>query len=99
MSAITDGTSNTVVFSEWVKGTGSARAGLNMVYNNGIPFPSANNYVPLVNYFSACRSSTTFSKLPAAITKGAFWFNHKNGQGGGYSAHHDAESERLRLFQ
>ena len=85
LSAITDGTSNTVMFSEWVKGKGIATPGLNMVYNNNISFPSANTYVPLLTYYSACKTTTTLSTLTAAINKGAFWFNHKNGQGGGYS--------------
>jgi prepilin-type N-terminal cleavage/methylation domain-containing protein len=39
LASITDGTSNTVIFSEWVKGknAGLARQGLDQVYNIGIP--------------------------------------------------------------
>ena len=32
LAAITDGTSNTAMFSEWVKGKGTTQNGLNMVY-------------------------------------------------------------------
>ena len=85
LSSVTDGTSNTVVFSEWVKGTGTKTPGLSVVYNNKIGFPGNNTFVPLITYFNACRSTTTISTLTAAANKGAFWFNHKCGQGGGYS--------------
>src|SRR4051794_4860110 len=51
LASITDGTSNTVIFSEWVRGTGTATAtGVSQVFINPTPFPSANTYVPLTTY-------------------------------------------------
>ena len=86
LSSVTDGTSNTVMISEWLKGRGDTSLGHHQVYKNGIPFPSANTYVPLINYLQPCKNSTTLSGITGAFNyKGAFWFNHKCGQGGGYS--------------
>lgn len=43
MESFTDGTSNTVIYSEWIKGTGVdpvvSKDGLGMVYNNGPNYP------------------------------------------------------------
>jgi prepilin-type N-terminal cleavage/methylation domain-containing protein len=41
LAGVTDGTSNTVIFSEWIKGKGSAQDGLNMVYVSTTTFSTA----------------------------------------------------------
>jgi prepilin-type N-terminal cleavage/methylation domain-containing protein/prepilin-type processing-associated H-X9-DG protein len=83
LASITDGTSNTVIFSEWVRGKGTSTSrGLEQVYTSTTGFPTANSYVPLQTYVNACQSST---KTSPYNYKGAFWYNHKCGQGGGYS--------------
>ncbi len=82
LASITDGTSNTVIMSEWVKGRGDNSLGVQQVFVAPMTFPSANVYVPLVNYVQVCKITTTISPYNY---KGAFWFNDKCGQGGGYS--------------
>jgi prepilin-type N-terminal cleavage/methylation domain-containing protein/prepilin-type processing-associated H-X9-DG protein len=84
LAAITDGTSNTIIFSEWVKGLNNTTSpGLQQIYNATLAFPTTNTYVPLTTYFNSCYSSnaihTSFSR------KGIDWCNQWNGQGGGYS--------------
>jgi prepilin-type N-terminal cleavage/methylation domain-containing protein/prepilin-type processing-associated H-X9-DG protein len=82
-ASITDGTSNTAIFSEWIKGKAmTTSVGLDQVFMSTTPFPSANTFVPLLTYLSACQTSTSSSPY---IYKGCFWLNHKCGQGGGYS--------------
>ena len=87
-AGVTDGTSNTVIFSEWLKGRGDTTPSIYQVYNNGIGFPGANTFVPLTTYIAACQGSTTLANATSNNfynIKGAYWFNHKCGQGGGYS--------------
>ncbi len=85
LSAITDGTSNTVMFSEWVKGKGTVTTGLAQVYSNNTSFPGTNGFVPLIMYLQPCRDSQKLNTLGSAVIKGGYWYNHKCGQGGGYS--------------
>ena len=83
LAAVADGLSNTAIFSEWVLGKGSATStGLDQVFVNPTAFPSANAYVYPLTYLTTCQSST---KISPYNYKGAFWYNHKCGQGGGYS--------------
>src|SRR4051794_2713188 len=84
LASITDGTSNTVIFSEWVRGmNGTTSTGLHQVYSMPMAFPTANTYVPLTTYLTACRTTTTV--YPSGDHKGQSWPNHYCGQGGGYS--------------
>jgi prepilin-type N-terminal cleavage/methylation domain-containing protein/prepilin-type processing-associated H-X9-DG protein len=95
LASVSDGTTNTVIFSEWVRGKGSSSSrGLDQVYKSPTAFPSANTFVPLTTYLQACRSATTIS---AFIYKGAYWYNHKCGQGGGYS-HIMTPNQRACIF-
>jgi prepilin-type N-terminal cleavage/methylation domain-containing protein/prepilin-type processing-associated H-X9-DG protein len=93
-SAIRDGTANTALFSEWVKGkggdpaTGGAKDGLNFVYN-----------IPGFNWDQHVNDRTGNDTLPARCQnapllsqggggwdfKGELWFMHDGGRGGGYS--------------
>ncbi len=76
ISAVTDGTSNTAGFSEWVKGTsGQDTPGANLVYaiaqyTNGGP----------QNDSSVCRAATT----PLWDFKGEYWTLQDTGRGGPY---------------
>jgi len=67
---------------------------VSQVFINPTPFPSANTYVPLTTYVATCQSSTTVSPY---TYKGAFWYNHKCGQGGGYS-HIMTPNKRACIF-
>jgi prepilin-type N-terminal cleavage/methylation domain-containing protein/prepilin-type processing-associated H-X9-DG protein len=80
LASITDGTSNTVVFSEWVKGknAGLTRPGLDQVYYIG--FAELPGKTPL-QYQQACQSSTTI----AYAQKGIDWLLQSCGKGGSYS--------------
>ena len=89
LAAIIDGTSNTAMFSEWVKGKGTAQNGTNMVYvatttfSTTAPSPAFRGTLgtTLSYYASTCttRTATTFTQ------KGAFWAYEGCGSGGGYT--------------
>jgi prepilin-type N-terminal cleavage/methylation domain-containing protein/prepilin-type processing-associated H-X9-DG protein len=76
LASITDGTSNTAAFSEWIKGkSGQNAPGLNLVYAiaqyaNGGP----------QNDFATCVASTT----PLWDFKGEYWTLQDTGRGGPY---------------
>jgi prepilin-type N-terminal cleavage/methylation domain-containing protein/prepilin-type processing-associated H-X9-DG protein len=76
ISTVTDGTSNTAGFSEWVKGTsGRGTPGANLVY----AIAQYNNGGPL-NDQSACRAAST----PLWDFKGEYWTLQDTGRGGPY---------------
>jgi prepilin-type N-terminal cleavage/methylation domain-containing protein/prepilin-type processing-associated H-X9-DG protein len=76
LASITDGTSNTAAFSEWVKGTSGQNAlGLNMVYS----IPQYANGGP-ANDYNLCKASTT----PLWDFKGEYWTLQDTGRGGPY---------------
>jgi len=82
LASIIDGTSNTVIFSEWIKGTNFStvqtnRLGLDQVFTG--PAETPNN--GLLAYQSACKASKTLNYSG----KGADWVNQKVANGGGYS--------------
>jgi len=82
IATITDGTSNTIIFSEWIKGTDldnvvTTRFGLDQVFTG--PAETPNN--GLLKYQQACLASKTLNYSG----KGVDWVNHKVANGGGYS--------------
>jgi prepilin-type processing-associated H-X9-DG protein len=89
LATITDGTSNTAIFSEWVKGKGTTQPGLNMVYVSNTTFSTTapspafrqTLQATLQFYAATCTSktATTFTQ------KGAFWAYEGCGSGGGYT--------------
>jgi prepilin-type N-terminal cleavage/methylation domain-containing protein/prepilin-type processing-associated H-X9-DG protein len=85
LAKISDGLSNTALFSEWIRGRNlpNSNTGLSRVYDASIAFPSTNGSVPLINYLKGCESSTT--PYPAYDAKGPKWLNHNCAEGGGYS--------------
>jgi prepilin-type N-terminal cleavage/methylation domain-containing protein/prepilin-type processing-associated H-X9-DG protein len=89
LATVTDGTSNTAIYSEWVRGknqtTGGFTDGPHQTYKVGAPYaaaPTTNTYVNPINYLNACKSSTAYY---GADHKGQTWLNHFCGQGGCYS--------------
>jgi prepilin-type N-terminal cleavage/methylation domain-containing protein/prepilin-type processing-associated H-X9-DG protein len=86
LATITDGTSNTVIFSEWIKGDLSTTntRGLEQIMVSSDAYPATNTYVLPTVYSSDCQASTTISATNENV-KGCFWYNDKCGQGGGYS--------------
>jgi prepilin-type processing-associated H-X9-DG protein len=81
-ASITDGTSNTAIFSEWIKGTSAnsinpSRRGLDQVFTG----PPETPHKGLPAYQQACLASTTINYSG----KGVDWVNDKVANGGGYS--------------
>jgi prepilin-type N-terminal cleavage/methylation domain-containing protein/prepilin-type processing-associated H-X9-DG protein len=85
LASITDGTSNTVMFSEWIKADLSTTSmnGLEQIMV-GPAYPATNTYVVPTTYSLGCQASLTISPTNENV-KGCFWYNDKCGQGGGYS--------------
>ncbi len=76
LASVTDGTSNTAAFSEWVKGkSGQNTPGLNLVYS----IAQYTNGGPL-NDVRACTASMT----PLWDFKGEYWTLQDSGRGGPY---------------
>jgi prepilin-type N-terminal cleavage/methylation domain-containing protein/prepilin-type processing-associated H-X9-DG protein len=96
LAAIQDGTSNTAIFSEWVKGTGGAKPGLGSLYLSGLSFSTTTPSPKLVGTLgmslqtasATCQSATTYLPGiggPSGFIKGYSYMEHTNGLGGGYS--------------
>jgi prepilin-type N-terminal cleavage/methylation domain-containing protein/prepilin-type processing-associated H-X9-DG protein len=86
LASVTDGTSNTAIWSEWVRGKGgSSDEGLHQTYSMGAPYqaPSTSAYVAPQLYLNACQGSMTH--YSGGDHKGGPWLNHFCGQGGCYS--------------
>jgi len=86
-ASITDGLSNTAMFSEWVKGKyNNARHGLHLVYENG---PNSTSAVGVADYnFQLnvmCQTAPLLTPQSHWDWKGEYWMWHNNGRGGGYS--------------
>ena len=86
LATITDGTSNTVIFSEWIKAdlSTTSTSGLEQIMVSPDAYPATNTYVLPTVYSADCQSSLTISPANENV-KGCFWYNDKCGQGGGYS--------------
>src|SRR5262249_29783344 len=80
---ITDGLSNTVIFSEFIRGTNEAvTKGLHQIYTTSDTGKAATPVAQLVlNCMKAYNSTAT---VPAA-NKGGEWLDHNTGKGGGYT--------------
>jgi prepilin-type N-terminal cleavage/methylation domain-containing protein/prepilin-type processing-associated H-X9-DG protein len=81
-ASITDGTSNTAIFSEWIKGTSAnsvvkTSMGLDQVFTGPPELPGQT----LLAFQQACLASTTVNYSG----KGVDWVNDKVANGGGYS--------------
>ncbi len=98
-ASITDGTSNTVIFSEWIKGKNqSGQQGLFQVYSANA---NSDNASPLPTLQAACQASTTFFTQTGSPTdwdrKGEEFLNEQCGSGGGYS-HTQTPNKKACVF-
>ncbi|QDV33748.1 DUF1559 family PulG-like putative transporter [Tautonia plasticadhaerens] len=87
LATVRDGTSNTAIYSEWVKGEGSPTQGRPAVYLlTGVDYTPTTSPSPATytvrSLSQACQASTT---LGAQVTKGFCWASQGCGVGGGYS--------------
>jgi prepilin-type N-terminal cleavage/methylation domain-containing protein/prepilin-type processing-associated H-X9-DG protein len=79
LTSITDGTSNTAMFSEFVRGNNSLTApAKTLIFTAGI---SGKTATPLQNIVNSCNSATTVT----AGYKGRNYFDGNTSEGGGYS--------------
>jgi prepilin-type processing-associated H-X9-DG protein len=84
LSNITDGTSNTVIFSEWVRGrNGTNSRGLDQTYVSSTPFVTG-AVVPVVTLNANCNSSSTIYGAPWN-QRGSEWLDDDCDLGGCYS--------------
>jgi prepilin-type N-terminal cleavage/methylation domain-containing protein len=88
LASIQDGTSNTAIFSEWVRGTGSTKKADNSaIYKTSVSF--SNTSPPLVG--SLGQSMQSISRMCQSAktiytgSKGYSYMEHTNGYGGGYA--------------
>jgi len=104
LASIRDGTSNTVIHSEWVKGKNTSQDGLNMVYTVPINYDVTAGTPPLLpagllasvqSVSQQCQTSTTRT---AMFTKGFSWMFMACGIGGGYS-HINPPNKKACWFQ
>ena len=81
-ASITDGLSNTVIFSEFIRGKNeTVSRGLHQIYKSSLSL-TGTTYVPLMTTLNACK----VANLPILSgQKGMKWFNDTTAQGGGYS--------------
>ncbi|MFO0909153.1 MAG: DUF1559 domain-containing protein [Isosphaeraceae bacterium] len=87
-ATVTDGTSNTVMFSEWVKGKGANQVvGLNIIKQNGpgvTGVPDTVRGVPANLQLAAKCQNTPIDMNNIWDFKGEVWLHHDSGRGGGY---------------
>ena len=85
LASVTDGTSNTVVFSEIVKGnSGQNKQGTGLIYRSTLAtMTGLGNYL---NFSDAIRCQSTQSATATSYYdyKGEFWTHQDSGRGGGY---------------
>jgi len=89
LATIQDGTSNTAIFSEWIKGTNSTQDGKGMVYLSSTSFSTTTpspaflgTYQLTLQTYSKTCTRTTQSRFHR---KGGAWSYQSNGVGGAYS--------------
>jgi prepilin-type N-terminal cleavage/methylation domain-containing protein/prepilin-type processing-associated H-X9-DG protein len=94
LASITDGGSNTVIFSETVRGRGgSNQDGLHQIYSSKVALPATNTYQnPDTAFVPGCRAATaqfywdsTAMSPNIADRKGEAYYRQNCGEGGGYS--------------
>ncbi len=88
LASITDGTSNTVMWSEWVRG--QYRPGNNGRQQTYVVTQASGKAYPLATLSAACQASKNFytaagADLPAWCQKGDDWMHNNCAQGGCYS--------------
>jgi prepilin-type processing-associated H-X9-DG protein len=81
LASVTDGLSNTAMWSEWIRGRNEKNSnGLWQIYTAQIAL-NGTTLVPLMNTLTACKNAKTL----LSGQKGMKWFNQACSQGGGYS--------------
>jgi prepilin-type N-terminal cleavage/methylation domain-containing protein/prepilin-type processing-associated H-X9-DG protein len=98
LASVSDGTSNTVIFSEWVRGkNASSSPGLHQTYVASIAFPSTGTFIPLPTIAAACQSSTAVFGGPWD-QRGSEWLDDDCDLGGCYS-HTTTPNKKACFYQ
>jgi prepilin-type processing-associated H-X9-DG protein len=101
-AAVLDGLSNTVIFSEWVKGkNGSASTGLDQTWVAAVSYTSRTTAIPVATLNTACQASNKIYQEVSGTNwnkKGELWFYQACGTGGGYS-HVNTPNTKACYFQ
>jgi prepilin-type N-terminal cleavage/methylation domain-containing protein/prepilin-type processing-associated H-X9-DG protein len=88
LASVIDGTSNSVIFSEWVKGANTAspsyKPGLNAVYRGGTMSGAAGPPPSSLNDARGCQNTAPTVANVAWDNKGERWTSQFAGRGGGY---------------
>jgi prepilin-type processing-associated H-X9-DG protein len=90
LASITDGTSNTAIWSEWVRGIGTLKQGLETIYSSSQSFsasttsPSPAITGPLGQSIQAVSSTCQSSSSMVSKDKGYSYFEDDMGLGGSY---------------
>jgi prepilin-type N-terminal cleavage/methylation domain-containing protein/prepilin-type processing-associated H-X9-DG protein len=83
-ASITDGLSNTAIWSEWVRGKNETNSrGVHQIYTAATSL-NGTTPIPLLTTYTACKNAGTKAAIFSG-QKGAKWFNDACYQGGGYS--------------
>jgi prepilin-type N-terminal cleavage/methylation domain-containing protein/prepilin-type processing-associated H-X9-DG protein len=80
IATITDGTSNTVIFSETLRGRGDTSYGKYQIYTSTV---SSKTAAPLTQLYAACMAAPTTT--PSYTAVGGTWLDNNCGKGGCYS--------------
>lgn len=88
LSAIKDGTANTAIFSEYVRGKGTAgnllsQVGLWQIYTDSADADSG--VLDLTTVGNNCQAAASGGAVATSGTKGSYWMDMFCGTGGGYS--------------
>jgi prepilin-type N-terminal cleavage/methylation domain-containing protein/prepilin-type processing-associated H-X9-DG protein len=88
LASVTDGTTNTAIWSEWVRGV--YRQGNNGKQQTYVVSQTSGKAYPLATLAAACQASKNFytasgANLPAWCQKGDDWMHNNCAQGGCYS--------------
>ena len=104
-ASITDGLSNTAIWSEWVKGDMTSNPGRGQVYSlptTTISPATKATAVDLDALNAECQAKAvtpySFYSTTAVGQKGRFWTGHACGEGGGYS-HINPPNQKACVFQ
>jgi prepilin-type processing-associated H-X9-DG protein len=88
-AAVVDGLSNTVIWSEWVRGkNGTNSTGLDQTWVAEVAYVSHTTAINLNAAAASCQASNTIYQEVAGTNwnkKGELWFYQSCGTGGGYS--------------
>src|SRR5262249_15604596 len=89
LALLVDGTSNTAIFTEWIKGTNTTQDGKNMVYLSPTTFstppPSPALAGTLAQSIQNIAQTCTKATQSSWRRKGGSWAQQACGNGGGYS--------------